>query len=289
MANTIEYAKKYVPMLDEVYMNSALTADLESDPELARAGANANEIVIPKLKMDGLADYNRNDGYTKGDIEFTWETVKYNYERGRGFNLDSMDEDETLNVIAPKVMGEFARTAVAPEGDAFTLATLAGKTGITSVAGALADGVAVIQALRAGVTAQDEDQVSMENRFLYITPTLHAMISDLDTTKSREALARFAKIIDVPQSRFYTAIDMKDGKTTGEETGGYTKAIDAKDINFMIVEKSAIMKYDKHIAPKIISPEANQVADAYFFGYRKYGLVDVYANKLAGIYLHHAA
>jgi hypothetical protein len=289
MANTIEYAKKYVTLLDEVYMNSALTADLESDPELAREGANANEIVIPKLKMDGLGDYDRNDGYTKGDIEFKWETVKFNYERGRGFNLDSMDEEETLNVIAPKVMGEFARTKVAPEGDAFTLATLAGKTGITSVAGALADGVAVIQALRAGVTKQDEDQVSMENRFLYITPTLHAMISDLDTTKSREVLARFAKIVDVPQSRFYTAITMNDGKTTGEETGGYAKATDAKDINFMIVEKSAVMKYDKHIAPKIIAPDANQTADAYFFGYRKYGLVDVYENKVAGIYLHHAA
>lgn len=289
MPNTIELAKKYVPMLDEVYMNSALTSVLESDPELAREGANANEIVIPKLKMDGLTNYSRNDGYTKGDIEFTWETVKFNYERGRGFNLDSMDEEETLNVIAPKVMGEFTRTKVAPEGDAFTLATLAGKTGISTVSGALADGVAVIQALRAGVTKMDEDQVSMESRYLFITPTLHAMISDLDTTKSKEVLGRFVQIKDIPQSRFYTAIKMLDGTTSGEETGGYTKATDAKDINFMIVEKSAVMMYDKHIAPKVLAPAVNPNADAYFFGYRKYGLVDVYANKLAGIYLHHAA
>ena len=38
MTNTIEYAKKYVPLLDQVYALASLTADLESDPELARDG-----------------------------------------------------------------------------------------------------------------------------------------------------------------------------------------------------------------------------------------------------------
>lgn len=49
------------------------------------------------------------------------------------------------------------------------------------------------------------------------------------------------------------------------------------------------MQYNKHIAPKVITPEANQDADAWKFGYRKYGLADVYENKVAGIYLHHKA
>ena len=81
MPNTIEYAKKYVPLLDQVYALASLTSDLESDPELAKEGANANEIVVPKLEMDGLGKYDRNEGYTKGNVKFKYETVKFNYER----------------------------------------------------------------------------------------------------------------------------------------------------------------------------------------------------------------
>lgn len=289
MPNTIEYAKKYVPLLDEVYMKASLTADLESDPALAKAGANANEIVIPKLEMDGLGKYERNEGYTTGDIKFSWETVKFNYERGRAFNVDNMDEEETMNVIAPKIMGEFTRTKVAPEGDAFTFATIAGVENISSATATLATGEEVVKALRAASTKMDEDQVPSENRILYITPTLKGLIDDLDTTKSKAVLAKFSKIVEVPQTRFYTTIDLLDGKKHGEEKGGYKKNENGKDINFMVIEKSAILKYNKHVAPKIVTPEANQKADGYIFGYRKYGLVDVYENKRAGVYCHHVA
>lgn len=288
MANTIELAKKYVPFLDEVYMKSALTADLESDPSLAKEGANANEIVIPKLEMEGLGKYDRNEGYVKGDINFSWETVKFNYERGRSFNVDSMDEEETLNVIAPKIMGEFTRTKVSTEADAFTFAKLAGKSGVSGATGTLATGEEVVKALRTATTKMDEDQVSAENRILYITPTLRGLVDDLDTTKSKAVLAKFAKIVEVPQTRFYTTIDLLSGKDS-EKKGGFKKSAEGKEINFLIAEKSAVLKYDKHVAPKIVSPEVNQSADGYIFGYRKYGLVDVYENKLAGIYCHHVA
>ena len=43
----------------------------------------------------------------------------------------------------------------------------------------------------------------------------------------------------------------------------------------------------KHIAPKIITPEQNQTADGYKFGYRNVGIAEAYENKVAGIYLHH--
>ena len=131
----------------------------------------------------------------------------------------------------------------------------------------------------------DEDEVPSEDRHLFITSTLHGMILDLDTTKSKEVLSEFASITKVPQSRFYTVIDLKTGKT-GEEVGGFEKDASGKDINFMVVHKPAVLKYNKHIAPKVITPDANPDADAWKFGYRKYGLVDVYENKVAGIYLH---
>lgn len=291
MSNTITLAKKYVPLLDEVYKKAALTTDLESDATLARAGANTNEIIIPKISMDGMADYNRNSGYVNGNVSLTWETVKFNYERGRMFTVDKMDDEETQNLAFGRLAGEFIRTRVVPELDAFRFAALAGTTGIGKVsAGAtFSSGSDVISAIRIATNSMDEAEVSLENRLLYITPTNYGMIQDLDTNKSREVMSRFSKIIQVPQSRFYTAIDLKDGTTIGEETGGYAKATDAKDINFLVVEKSAVLQFTKHAVPKIITPEQNQNADAWKYGYRNYGLIDVYENKTAGIYLHHKA
>lgn len=292
MANTIALSKNYVPLLDEVYKLASLTADLDSDGTMARAGANANEILIPKLSMDGLADYSRNSGYTKGDVTLTWETVKFNYDRGRKFEVDYVDNEETAEVSFGMLAGEFLRTKVAPEADAFTFASLAGATGISKVAtgATLADGAAVMAALKVANDKMDEDEVPSEGRILYITPTNLSAIQALDTTKSREILNAYSKIVKVPQSRFYTAITLNDGTTSGEEAGHYVKdATNGKDINFMIVHKPAVLKFNKHIASNIITPEANQGSDAYMQKYRKYGLVDVYENKVAGIYLHHKA
>lgn len=298
MANSIAKFKKYVPLLDEVYKQAALTSVLDSDESLARAGANANEIVIPKISMDGLGDYDRNSGYTNGNVTLTNETVQFNYERGRMFVVDAMDDEETAGIAYGKLASEFIRTQVAPEGDAFRFATYASVSGISKVsAGAtLSTGADVIAALRTATGTMDEDEVPYENRYLFITPTLKGLIDDMDTTKSREVLARFTQVIQVPQTRFYTAIDLYDGKTdasgssgANETVGGYVKNANAKDINFMVIHKPAVMQYNKHIAPKVITPEANQDADAWKFGYRKYGLADVYENKVAGIYLHHKA
>lgn len=298
MPNAITKFKKYVPLLDEVYKQAALTSVLDSDQSLAQAGANANEIVIPKISMDGLGDYDRNSGYTNGDVTLTNQTVQFNYERGRMFTVDAMDDEETAGIAYGKLASEFIRTKVAPEGDAFRFATYSSVNGISKVTtgATLSTGADVISALRVATNKMDEDEVPYEDRYLFITPTLKGLVDDLDTTKSKEVLSRFAQIIQVPQTRFYTAIDLYDGKTdnsgssgANEKPGGYVKDASAKDINFMIIHKPAVMQYNKHIAPKVITPEQNQDADAWKFGYRKYGLADVYENKVAGIYLHHKA
>lgn len=287
--NTIALAKTYTGLLDEVYQQSALTAVLESDATLARAGANANEIVIPKLSMDGLADYDRNSGYTSGNVDLSWETVKFNYERGRSFSVDNMDNEETQNIAFGRLAGEFIRTKVVPELDAFRFATYAGIEGVGSATGALATGEAVIGALRTATSEMDEAEVPMEDRHLFITPTLLGLVQDLDTNKSREVLSRFASITKVPQTRFYSAIELLDGKSSGEEKGGFKKATAGVELNFEIVHKPAVLQFTKHAVPKIISPEVNQDADAWKYGYRNYGLCDAYENKAAGIYIHKKA
>ena len=292
MANAITLAKQFVPILDEVYKMASLTAKLDGASDLVRAGANANELIIPKLSMQGLAAYSRNAGYVSGDVTLTNETVTCNFDRGRMFQVDSMDDLETAGIAFGRLAGEFIRTQVVPELDAFRFAKYASTTGISKVTtpATLADGAAVVAALRKGITAMDEAEVPLDDRHLFITPTLYGMVQDMDTTKSREVLARFASITQVPQTRFYTAITQYDGTTSGQTAGGYIKdATNGCDINFMMIHKHAVIQFEKHVAPKIIPPEQNQTADAYKFGYRNVGIADVYDNKLAGIYLHNKA
>lgn len=292
MANAITLAQQFIPILDEVYKMASLTAKLDGASDLVRAGANANELIIPKLSMQGLAAYSRNAGYVSGDVTLTNETVTCNFDRGRMFQVDNMDNLETAGIAFGRLAGEFIRTQVVPELDAFRFAKYASTTGISEVAtpAPLADGAAVVAALRKGITAMDEAEVPLDDRHLFITPTLYGMVQDMDTTKSREVLARFASITQVPQTRFYTAITQYDGTTSGQTAGGYIKdATKGCDINFMIVHKPAVIQFEKHVAPKIITPELNQTADAYKFGYRNVGIVDVYDNKLAGVYLHNKA
>lgn len=286
MSNSIALFKNYVPLLDEVYKKAALTAVLDGAPELAKQGANVNELIIPKMSMDGLANYSRNSGYVNGDVTITNETVTCNFDRGRMFTVDNLDNAETAGIAYGRLSSEFIRTKVVPELDAFRIATYAGISGISTVAGAaLSSGDAVVSAIRAAVNKFNEDEVPQEQRYLFITPTLIGLVQDLDTTKSKKVLEGLT-VIETPQSRMYTAITQNDGKTEGQESGGYVKASAAKNINFMLIHKSAVIQYQKHVAPKVVTPEQNQESDAWKFGYRNVGIADAYENKVAGIYLH---
>lgn len=289
MANSIALFKKYIDLLDEVYKQSAKTSILDGDNALVQAGRGTNEIVIPKMSLDGLADYSRNSGYVKGDVNLTYETVQFNYDRGRKFSVDAMDDEETAGIAFGKLSSEFIRTKVVPEMDAFRFASYASTSSIGGATGTLSTGDNVISALRTAANTMDEAEVPGEQRILFITPTLYGLVADLDTSKSKEVLAKFSQVVEVPQTRFYTAIDLLDGTTQDEEAGGYAKASGGKDINFLVVHQPATLQYTKHTVNKVISPELNQDADAWMFFYRAYGLVDVYDNKVAGIYCHHKA
>ena len=287
MANSIALFKKYVDLLDDVYKNAACSSVLDMDGALVQAGNNANEIVIPKIEMDGLADYSRNGGYVQGNVKITHETVKFNYDRGRKFSVDAMDNEETAGIAFGKLASEFIRTKAVPEMDAVRFAAYSAISGIGSVTETISAVDGFISSVRAGVNALDEAEVPAASRYLFVTPTLYNAVLDLNTYISKEVFNSFAGIIKVPQTRFYTAVDLLDGTTSDEEIGGYKKADSAADINFMIVHKPAVIQFGKHTVSKVIAPENNPDADAYLFTYRAYGLTDAYENKAAGIYCSH--
>lgn len=289
MPNTIAFPKNYISNLDEVYRLSSVTADLTSPASMSKAGTNANEIVYPQISVTGLGEYDRNSGYTTGAVDLKWKTVAFNYDRGTKITVDVMDNEESRNLAFGMAGATLMREKVAPEADAFTFATIAALDNISKTQGAIDNATQFLDALLTAWTKMDEDEVPQEGRMLYATATLLNSVMSLDTTKSREILAKFGVKKVVPQARFYTVIDLLDGKSGGEEAGHYKKSDTGHDINFLIIHKPAIIKFDKHVASNIILASSNPDADADIIKYRKYGLVDAYANKRAGIYLHSKA
>lgn len=174
---------------------------------------------------------------------------------------------------------------MAPEADAYTYAQIAGHEGVVIDSADLSKAKAtdVLAALRKVTIAMDEAQVTPGSRFLFVTPTLKGLLDDYslaDPNMSNRVLTRFARIIEVPQARFYTKIALNSGDS---EKFGYAKATDGRAINFMVVEKSAVIKFDKHVASRVFSPDELENLDSYMMKYRKYGIVELLDNKLAGV------
>lgn len=283
MANSIAYAEKFVPVLDGIYKKASLTSALDATTQLDFSGTNT--VKVMKVAASGLGDYSRETGYPKGDVTVTWEAMTLTEERGKELSIDRMDNEETLGQAFGMAMSEFIRLYVAPEVDAYRFAKYASASGISAPAAAdLADGAAVISALRTAATTMDENEVPAENRVLYITPTLFGMVQDLDTTKSREVLKRFSNIVEVPQSRFYTGITLNSGASAW----GFAKGSGAKNINFLAVAKPSVLQVTKMALPKVFTPDENQTKDAWKFQYRLYHEAMVYENKVNGIYCHKA-
>lgn len=284
MANAITLRKQYSTLLDEVYKLTSLTAVLDGPNDLVREGANANEILIPKMSMQGLANYNKQTGYVAGDVTLEYETKKCTYDRGRMFTIDAMDNIESAGIAFGRLSGEFLRTQVVPELDAWRLASYAQVSGVTTVKANLSDGKTALAALRTARSDIENAEANLATCYLFINPTVFGMIEDLDTTASKKAIEGFAGIIKVPKGRFYSKIDL-----TANGVGGYAKNAAGLDMNFLIVDKQAAIQFQKHTVSKIITPEANQDADAWKFGYRTVGIAECKDNKKDGIYVHTVA
>lgn len=298
MPNNFALAQRFLPLLDEVYKQNSKTSILDATKV---EFVNANTVKVFKTAMDGLGDYSRNNGFVDGDVTGTWETMTLTKDRGRSFMVDSMDDEETIRMAFGTLAGEFIRTKVVPEVDAYTFAKLAGVSGIdTATPANVTIGSTDVPALIDEATrSMNENEVPNEGRLLFISETAYAGLQNKITREVmnddkgiNRTILKYddMRIIRVPQNRFYSAITLADGKTSGQEAGGFvgTKSTGYK-INFMIVHPSAVCKVVKHVKPRIFNPDTNQKADAWKFDYRIYHDVFAYENKLKGIYLHRGA
>lgn len=288
MANNIALAEKFLPIIDELYKQDAKTSVLDAQTQPDFTGANTVKVL--KISTTGLGDYSRETGYPHGDVTAAWETMKLTEERGKEIGVDRMDDEETLGQTFGNVVGTFTKLHVAPEVDAYRFAKYASASGVLTTTGATLDKDTVIPAIDEAVRAMDENEVPDTERYLFVSSDLRPVLNQAlnrmwgsDSTVSTTLLNyNDMPIIYVPKTRFYTAIDLKDGTSEW----GYVKNSGASDINFMIIHKPAVLQATKLALPKIFSPDDNQIKDEWKFQYRLYHDAFVYDNKVKGIYLH---
>ncbi len=294
MANAITTITKYLPLLDQVYAVASVSSILDTPNALVRETADAKTVLIAQTSMSGLGDYSRADGFVAGDLTLTWKPYTFEYDRGRTFQIDAMDDMETMGLAFGSLAGEFVRVKVTPEIDAIRFAKYATNAG--TKAEATLTNKTTVSAIATAEVDMEEQEVTLANCVLFMTPTIYGYVKD-DTEHFQRTLVpsenpnrNFGSfdempIAKVPQTRFYTAVDTLSGKD-GEAAGGYVKAADAKDINFMIIDRASVIQLIKHGKIRVFDPDTNQSADAYKVDYRIYHDAWVLENKKNGIYCH---
>lgn len=282
MANNIALHEVFLDKLDEIYARESLTAILDTGMIDSKT-QTGKKFMIDKMELSGLADYDRNTGYVAGDVTITQEEVDPDYDRGRKFSVDTMDDLETGYIAFGKLGAEFERTKVIPEVDAYRFskyAQSAGKTATETITGEN-----VLSALETAEAHLIDAEVPTTGNILFVSAEVYGAMKQkagnrfgtwTDTTINRN-IESFdtMPVVVVPKGRFNDDVTLT--------ANGYTAA--GSDINFMIVNKGAVIQYNKHRASNVISPEDNQSADAYIMKFRDYALAHVLDNKAKGIYV----
>ena len=295
MANSIALTTKFLPLIDEVYKNEAKTSILEAPAEFVQETADANVVKIAKLAMVGLGNYSKANGYPAGDITLSWETHTFANDRGRRFALDRMDNVESLGLVAGRMVGEYLRSYVIPEVDAYRFNKIASATGVLApTTGATLTSSTAKPALDTAIVALQENEVDDNRMVIFMTPTVAQLLSDNITRTTLNGENNINNVIEsyngiqivrVPQTRFYKGITLDAGATSS--AGGYSKTTSTGvDINFIVMDRNACYNVTKSNVAKLFTPDENQNKDAWQFDYRLYHDSFVLENKVQGIYVH---
>ena len=293
-----DYVTKYTERLDKIIERETLTSDLNMNSDLLGEFSDSGEIKVATIAMDGLANYDRETGFVKGSVTTGWETYKLRHDRGREFDIDAVDDEERAAIVSANVMAEFERTKVIPEVDAVRFATRAENAGNT-VAADLTAQDATYKAVAEAEVAMEDLGADLSRCILYCTSAVKRLLRENQKQNYRleqgqNPNEKFLtwdemKIVTVPSARFASKVTLNDGKTGGQEAGGFAKAEDGKAINFMVVHPSAAAAIQRHKKLRYFAPDVNQDKDAHKWQFRLFHDLLVYENKRGLIYCHTAA
>ncbi len=297
--NTLQYSQQFQTVLDAQMLAGATSAFMEANAGQVKYDGG-DTVYIPEINLQGLAKYDRDEGFNQGSVTLKFNPYKMTQDRGRTFQLDSMDVNETNFVAtAGTVMGEFQRLQVIPEIDAYryskisALATAENKvtTGFTPAV------ATILEKLEAEITEIQDVVGEEENLIIVMSTKLRTILNNADKFNRYLNVAEFKNgavntkvkafndipILGVPSARMKTAYVFNDGKTANQQAGGFKVDTGAKDINWIIMPQRAPIAVSKTDKVRVFTPELNQKADAWKIDYRKYHDLWIPKNRFAAI------
>lgn len=295
-ANVLTYAQIFEATLDKQMLEVLTSAWMEANASQVRY-SGGNTVNIPKLTMEGLGTYSRSTGFDNGPATLTWESKTLTQDRGKEFNVDRMDNDEVFVDMAGQIMGEFQRTKVAPEVDAYRYSTIFGIANQGLRTGAYTPAVGTIYSqLKTDITSiqdvvgESEDLVIMISHSAANTLDLSTefdkdvSLIDLNVGGIMTQVRNFDGIpmIRVPSVRFKSAF-------TFSATNGFSAAATAMNLNWIIAARSSLIAVVKTDKIRMFDPDTNQDMDAWKIQYRKYHDIWILDNKLPAIYVSYTA
>ena len=298
VANSITaITKQITDYLDEVVTATARTSDLVANPALVRAGQTASTVKVGTVAMDGLGTYSKSKGYPTGAVSLTWQTMELAYDRARQFNLDSVDIEETEDVIAGAyVMSEFVRQQVVPEIDKVRIAKAFGGAQAASQVtwGFTASAANTVGAIVDAIDMARDGAMNEENTVVFVDSALKPYIAkSSEMTKTADIKSGIralytqvdevngAKIVYCPSAYMKSAWTALDGVTNGQTAGGLTPASGAKDIKVLAVAGGCAQGVVAHSIAKIVTDPDD--IDGVKVNYRIFHDCFVPANKKYGI------
>ena len=304
--NTLATATLFETNLDLLAVQETTTGWMDANAGQVKYSGGA-EVKIPKMSVNGLGDYDRDEGYPQGGVTLTYQTREMTQDRGRKFQLDSMDVDEAAFIpTAARVMGEFQREKVVPEIDAYRIskvATAAIANDASNDTGQVEYGytpaaATIIAKMKDAIKYMRDDAGFTGELVFHVTGDvdealgLAGLEKIRNTTFSQGGLNLTVPAIDncpiivTTKQRMYTAITTYDGTTSGQTAGGYVKGDSALDINFILVARQVPIAVTKQDKMKIFTPDQNQDADAWKMNYRRFHDLWVLDNKAGGIFVN---
>lgn len=303
MANVIETAAIFQSELDKAAVELATSGWMELNDKLVKYNGGS-EVKIPKLTMDGLADYDRDNGFVEGSINLSYQTKELTMDRGRKFTFDEHDVDESNFVLtASTVMGEFQKAKVVPEIDAYRYSAIAaGAIAKERASGGYTPSESDILKKLYYDIARVQDIVGDDTPLIITMSTGVAAILDMSTQLGKsisvvdfsqgginfkvKALNGQHPIIRVGSGRMKTAYVFNDGTTSEQTGGGFKAAAGAKDINWIICPKNAPIAVSKTDKMRIFDPNTYQDKRAWAMDYRKFHDLWVPDNKWDSIWVN---
>jgi len=297
--NTLQYSQQFQTVLDAQMLASATSAFMEANAGQVKYDGG-DTVHIPEISMQGLAKYDRDEGFNQGSVTLKFNPYKMTQDRGRTFQLDSMDVNETNFVAtAGTVMGEFQRTQVIPEIDAYRYSKIAAlATAENKVTTGFTPAVAtILEKLEAEIT-EIQDVVGEDEGLIVVMSTkLRTILNNADKFNRYLNVAEFKNgsinttvksfndipILGVQSARMKTAYVFNDGKTANQQAGGFKADTGAKDINWIIMPQRAPIAVSKTDKVRVFTPDVNQKADAWKIDYRKYHDLWIPKNRFAAI------